>query len=242
MLRRAGALGMAVFLFGLAFGVLAVGTGLSPLMACALSVLVCAGGSQFAAVGVVAAGGSPWAGVASGLLLNARFVAFGLAVAPLLRGGPLRRAVKAQLLIDETSALALAEPDPEQADRTFWMTGLVLVPSWVAGTAFGALAGGRIGDPAVWGLDAAFPAGFLALLVPLLRDGATRVSAVAGVVIAVGLLPIVPPGIPVLASAAGVTAGLWWRHHRGASAADAAAPGRAVEPDARLDAGPEGGS
>lgn len=221
MLRRAGALGLAVFLFGVAFGVLAVGTGLSPLMACALSVLVCAGGSQFAAVGVVAAGGSPWAGVASGLLLNARFVAFGLAVAPLLRGGIFRRALKAQILIDETSAMALAEPDPGRADRTFWLTGLVLVPAWVAGTAFGALAGGRIGDPAAWGLDAAFPAGFLALLVPLLRDGATRASAVAGVAIAVVLLPLVPPGIPVLASAAGVTAGLWWRRRTDARARQA---------------------
>lgn len=208
-LRDTLVLASAVGVFGVSFGALAVAAGLSPAMACAMSALVFAGGSQFAAVGVVAAGGSPAAAVASGLLLNARYVAFGLAVAPRLSSGRGGRALAAHLVIDESSAVALREPDDHGARRAFWATGLAVFVLWNAGTALGALAGEAIGDPAALGLDAAFPAGFLALLAPLLRDASSRAAALGGVAIAVALLPVAPPGVPVLAAAGGVVAGLW---------------------------------
>lgn len=207
MAARVAPLAVAVGVFGLSFGVLAASAGLSPGAACAMSALVFAGGSQFAAVGVVAAGGSPLAAVASGLLLNARYLAFGVAMAPHLRGGPLRRAAAAFFVIDESVALALAEPD-DRAARMFWWTGTMLGIAWIAGTAAGALAGAAIGDPRVYGLDAAFPAGFLALLAPLLDRRRARVAAAVGGVVAVALLPFAPPGVPVLAAAVGAAVAL----------------------------------
>jgi 4-azaleucine resistance transporter AzlC len=208
VVREALVVGAAVGLFGVSFGVLAVASGLSPAIACGLSLLVFAGGSQFAAVGVLASGGSPAAAVASGLLLNARYVAFGLAVAPRLRGRLLRRAAASHLLIDESSALALARDDDAAADRAFWWTGAAVFVLWNAGTAAGALAGAALGDPKALGLDAAFPAGFLALLAPLLRTHRARVTAAVGAMVAVALVPFAPPGVPVLASVGGVLAGL----------------------------------
>lgn len=205
---RALALGMAVAAIGASFGVLAVAEGLSLAQTCALSLLVFAGGSQFAAVGVVAAGGAAGAAVASGLLLNARYVAFGLTVAPLLRGPVWRRALGAMLMTDESAALALSEPDPRAAARAYWTTGAVLYVTWNLGTLVGALAGEALGDPRALGLDTAFPAGFLALLAPVLRGRRARVAAAVGVLLALVLTPLLPPGIPILAAALGALAGL----------------------------------
>lgn len=207
-LRKAIVLGAAVGIYGISFGVLAVAAGLTALQAMALSTLVFAGGAQFAAVGVVAAGGGAFAAVASGLLLNSRYVAFGLAVARRVRGRLAKRLLAAHLVIDESSALALAERDPRAAERAFWLTGASVFVFWNAGTALGALAGARLGDPEVLGLDAAFPAGFLALLAPLLDTPAARASAVGGALVALALLPVAPPGVPILAAALGVVAGL----------------------------------
>ncbi len=203
-------LAVAIGVFGLSFGVLAVTAGLSPLVACAMSLLVLAGGSQFAAVGVVAAGGSPVAAVVSGALLNTRFVPFGLALAPLLEGGLLRRAVASHILVDESAALAIAEGRHGRAspDRVFWLTGITVLVTWNVGTALGAFAGGLIGDPEALGLDVAFPAGFLALLAPLLDTRRARVSALAGVAIAIVLVPTAPPGVPVLAATLGAALAL----------------------------------
>lgn len=200
-------LAAAVGVFGLSFGVLAVAAGLTPAAAIAMSMFVFAGGSQFAAVGVVAAGGSPIAAVVSGLLLNARYVAFGVAVAPALHGGPLRRALAAHFVIDESAALALARRDDDPG-RIFWLTGIALGTAWITGTTVGAFAGSAIGDPAAYGLDVAFPAGFLALLAPLLDGRRARMTALTGAAIAVALLPVAPPGVPVIAAAAGVLAGI----------------------------------
>lgn len=201
------ALAVAVAVFGLSFGVLAAATGLSPAAATGMSLFVFAGGSQFAAVGVLAAGGGPLAAVASGLLLNARYLPFGIAVAPWLSGGRLRRALAAHLVIDESVALTLARRDADP-QRVFVLTGLALGAAWVGGTAVGALAGSMIGDPAAFGLDVAFPAGFLALLAPLLDSRPRRAAAAGGAVIAVALLPVAPAGVPVLAASLGVLAGL----------------------------------
>jgi len=194
--------------FGVSFGVLATSADLSVAQTCALSLLVFAGGAQFAVVGVLAAGGATAAAVVSGLLLNSRYLAFGMVVTPFLRGSVARRALGAQLLTDESAALALAEPDAREAVRTYWVTGVVLYLVWNAGTLVGALVGEAIGDPATLGLDAALPAAFLALLVPLLRDRPRRVAALAGAGLALLLTPVTPPGVPILAAALGGLAGL----------------------------------
>lgn len=206
--RSAAVLAVAVGLFGVPFGVLAVATGVPPEMAVAMSALVFGGGAQFAAVGVLAAGGSVWAGVASGLLLNGRYAALGLALADRFPGSMARRLVAAHLVIDESAALALAAPDPRAAERAFWWTGGLLFLCWNVGTALGAYAGALVGDPTRMGLDAAFPAMFLALLAPLLDSTAARRSAVAGGLVALVLLPVAPPGVPVIAAALGAFAAL----------------------------------
>ena len=209
----ADALGIAVAtgVYGVSFGVLAVGAGLSVAQACAMSLLVFTGGSQFAAVGVLAAGGPAATAVVNGLLLGVRNSAYGLSVAPILRGGRARRALAAQLVIDESTAMARAQEDPGAARGAFWWTGLGVFTCWNAGTLAGALAGGGIGDPATYGLDAMFPAAFLALLAPQLRQPGARTVALVGALIAVVLLPVAPAGVPVLAAALALLAVLWRR-------------------------------
>lgn len=201
-------MGVAVGVFGVSYGVLAVAAGMPIAMVVAMSVLVFSGGAQFAAVGIVAAGGGPWAAVVPGLLLSTRFVPLGLAAAPFLGGSARRRALAAQLLIDESAAVALAQPDARSARRAFWSTGVVLAVTWLAGTVIGAVAGTAIEDPAALGLDAAFPAGFLALLAPLVRTRRQRVAAVAGAVLAVAATPVLPLGLPVVVAAAGALVAL----------------------------------
>jgi predicted branched-subunit amino acid permease len=200
---KAFPVGLAVGAYGLSYGVLAVAAGLSPLAATVSSLVVLAGGSQFAFVGVLAAGGNPFAGAVGGLLLNLRYLAFGFAIAPHLPRGPLRRrAVDSYLVVDESVALALAGP-VDQVGRRFRITGWTVVVAWIAATAVGAYGGQLLGDPAVLGLDAAFPAGFLALLAPWLRDRRGRVAAATGVLLALALTPVTPPGVPILAAGLG---------------------------------------
>lgn len=202
-LSRALPVGAAVGMYGLSYGVLAVNAGLSPLLATLSSVLVLAGGSQFAFVGVIAAGGSPLLGAASGLLLNARYLAFGFAIAPHLPRGRLwRRGLDGYLVVDESVALGLAGPRDE-VPRRFRLAGWTVVTTWIGATALGAYGGQLIGDPRTFGLDAAFPAGFLALLAPWLRSTSGRVAAGLGAVLAVALTPVTPPGVPVIAAAIG---------------------------------------
>lgn len=206
---------LAVGAYGLSYGVLAVAAGLSPGLATLSSLLVLAGGSQFAFVGVLAGGGNPMAGAIGGLLLNVRYLAFGLAIARALPGGPWwRRGLDSYLIVDESVALALGSAGPESAhpDPTRWRTDVVrrfrvmgwgVVIAWISATAVGSYGGQLIGDPEVLGLDAAFPAGFLALLAPWLRSRAGKVAAVLGVVLALALTPVTPPGVPIIAAALG---------------------------------------
>ena len=196
----------AVGLVGASFGALAVGSGVPVGRACAMSLLVFAGGAQFAALGVVAAGGTALAAVASALLLNARYVAFGAALGPRLRGGRLRRLAAMHFLIDESAAMALAEEEPEHADRIYWATGVGIFVCWNLGTLGGAVLGGTLPDPRILGLDAALPAAMLAVLAPLLRGRPTLLSAGIGGTLALGLAPFVPAGIPVLAASLGALA------------------------------------
>lgn len=206
--RTAVTLGLAVTVFGISFGVVATGAGLSTPMACAMSVFVFTGATQFAAVGVLASGGSPIAAIGSGLLLGARHIGYGLALRRKLAAGQFHRLVAAQLLIDESTLLALSESDPEAASGAFWWGGLSVFVGWNIGTLLGALLGDAIGDPATYGLDAVFPAAFLALLVPLLRRRDGRATALAGAAIALVLVPFTPVGVPIIVAASGVLVAL----------------------------------
>lgn len=198
-------LGAAVGVFGASFGVLATTAGLTVAQACAMSVLVFTGASQFAVVGVLEAGGSLGSAFGSALLLAARNAAYGVALAPTLSRRSLgRRLLGAQIVIDETTALAMAQPGRVAREQAFWTTGLAVFVCWNIGTVLGAVAGDAIGDPEALGLDAAFPAGFVALAVPHLGSRQGKIAAVCGAMIALVLIPLTPAGVPIVAAALGV--------------------------------------
>lgn len=217
-LRRALPIGAAVAVYGVSYGVLAVTAGLSPTLATLSSLLVLAGGSQFAFVGVLLAGGTPLAGVAGGLLLNLRFVPFGMAIARHLPpDGRSRRWLDSYLVVDEAVAVGLDAP-PEEVAYRFRVTGWTVTVAWILATALGAFGGQFLGDPERLGLDAAFPAGFLALLAPWLRTRAGQVAAATGAMIAVALTPVTAPGVPIVAAALGAVVALRWQPSHGTSA------------------------
>ncbi len=215
MRNNALAIGVAVGVFGVSFGVLARSSGLSVLQAGAMSVFVFTGASQFAAVGIVEGGGSLGAALTTGLLLAARNGLYGLALARPLHGPLLRRVLAAQLVIDETAAMAAAQGTPEASRRAFWLTGAAVFVTWNLGTLAGAAAGGVVTDPEALGLDVIFPASFLALLAPQLRRRGARTTALLAAGLGVALVPLVPVGLPILAAAsAAVLVGLWRRPAR----------------------------
>jgi 4-azaleucine resistance transporter AzlC len=205
---RAAGIGIAVGAYGVSFGVLAVQAGMSAAQACVMSMLVFTGASQFAFVGVLAGGGGALAAMGPAVMLAMRNAAYGLSLAPILRGRLRHRALVAQLVIDESTAMARAEVDPDAARRAFVATGVSVWLCWNAGTLAGALLGGGLGDPRALGLDAMFPAAFLALLAPQLRRPGAPVAAIAGAMIAVAVLPFAPAGVPVIAALAGVLPGV----------------------------------
>ena len=207
--RTAGVvLGLAVGVFGVSFGVLAVASGLTVAQACTMSLLVFTGASQFAVVGVIGSGGSTAAALGSALLLAARNTAYGLAMSDVVRGRLPTRLLGAQLVIDESTAMASAQETPDARARGFWITGVAVFVFWNLGTLLGALGGDAIGDPEQYGLDAAFPAGFVALLVPHLRSLDGRLAAAIGAAVALVLVPVAPAGVPVLAASVAVLLGL----------------------------------
>ena len=203
VLRAAASVGVATGAYGLSFGALGTAAGLSVVQTCALSVLLFSGGSQFALVGVLGGGGNALSGSASAMLLGARNALYGARLSPLLRLRGVRRLAGAQLVIDESTAVALgSEDDGERAARLgFWATGLAVFVLWNLATLVGALAGEAIADPRVLGLDAAAPAAFLALLAPRLRDRTAWLTAIVAAVVAVVVVPVVPVGVPVLIAA-----------------------------------------
>ena len=201
-------IGIAVGVYGISFGVLAVASGLSPAQACVMSMLVFTGASQFAFVGVLAGGGGAVAAMGPAVMLAVRNAAYGLSLTSILPARLRDRALAAHLVIDETTAMAWAQSDPEAARRAFLATGVSVWVFWNAGTLAGALLGGGIGDPSTLGLDAMFPAAFLALLAPQLRRPGAPVAAAAGVVIALALVPFAPAGVPIIAALAGVVPGV----------------------------------
>jgi 4-azaleucine resistance transporter AzlC len=216
IVRDGLAVGLATGAYGVSFGAVAVTSGLSVLQTCALSLLMFTGASQFALVGVVAAGGAPLSGAATALLLGTRNTLYGLRMAPLLRWQGWRRAAAAHVLIDESTAMSVNRDSVPAARLGFLSTGLAVFVLWNAATALGAVGGQVLGDPRTYGFDAAVGAAFLALLWPRLADRGNQVVALGAVLVALALVPLTPAGVPVLA-AGGVAllAGALGRRPRG---------------------------
>lgn len=200
-------LSAAVGVFGFSFGVGSVAAGSSVAQTCALSLFVFTGASQFSAVSVIGAGGSFGSALGGALLLAARNGVYGLAMSRRLDGSLGRRLLAAQLTIDETTAMSVAQSDRRHGQIAFWFTGVTLYLFWNAGTLVGALTGSAI-DPETFGLDAAFPAGFVAMVWPLLSDRRARLAAALGALICLASVSITPVGVPILLSALAVLVGL----------------------------------
>jgi 4-azaleucine resistance transporter AzlC len=197
---------VATFVVGISFGVLA-GPVIGSLATIVMSIIVYAGSAQFAAVSTLAAGGTAGAAVIAGLLMNARFLPMGIAAAPALRGGPLRRAAEGQSVVD--ASWAIASDGRGNFDRELLIgASIPQFLGWCGGTALGALGGTLLGDPQALGLDAIFPAFFFVLLVNELRSGRAVAAAAIAAVLALVLIPFVPPGVPVVAASVAALLGL----------------------------------
>ena len=193
--------GLATGAYGVSYGAISVTSGLTVWQTCALSLFVFTGASQFALIGVVASGGAPMSGAATALLLGTRNTLYGLKVATLVPLRGWRRILGAQLLIDESTAMALKPKDARDAPLGFFATGIAVFVLWNLATLIGALAGNTLGDPKTYGLDAAVPAAFLALLWPRLTTTRTRLTAIGGALLALALVSVTEPGFPIIASA-----------------------------------------
>lgn len=205
LLRSIALVCLADALVGASFGAITVSAGLPLWVPILLSVVVFAGAAQFLFVGLIAAGGSPLAAVAAGLLVNARHLPFGFSVADAMaRTGWFRRLIGSHLMTDETVAFALAQDDPRRRRAAYWVSGAALFGCWNASVVLGGLAGSAISDTGALGLDATFPAVLLALVLPSLTDATTRWAALIGVVVALGTTPLLPTGAPVLLALLGV--------------------------------------
>lgn len=194
--------GLATGAYGLSFGALGVAAGLTVWQTCVMSLLMFTGASQFAFLGVVASGGTMLAGALTSILLGGRNLFYGLSLAPLLDAKRWRRPFAAQLVIDESTAMAVTRSGRRQAQLAFYWTGISVFALWNLFTFIGALAGTVIGDPRDFGLDAAVGAAFLALLWSRLDTRQTRLVAAAGVAFAIALVPLTPAGVPIIAGAA----------------------------------------
>jgi 4-azaleucine resistance transporter AzlC len=204
--RRIWPIGIAAFAFGVSFGLLARAAGLGPFAPIVMSLTTFAGSAQFAVASILDERGGAAAAVAAAVLLNARYGPIGISVAPGFRGGRLRRLLESQLVVDESWAVSVARGGFDL--RVLIGAGLVLYAAWNGGTAVGVFGGGFLGDPARLGLDAAFPALFLALLVPQLGSNRARSAAVLAALIAFVLIPFAPPGVPIVAAGAACLLGL----------------------------------
>jgi len=200
-------LGAVVGVFGVVFGVGAVSAGGSVLQACAMSLLVFTGASQFTAVSVIDGGGSTGSALSSAMLLAARNGVYGLTMARHLDGSLSRRLVAAQLTIDESTAMATAQQDRRARSTAFWITGLSVYLFWNLGTLIGAVAGSSV-EPETYGLDAAFPAGFVAMVAPHFTTPNGRLAGVIGGVVCLVTIPFVPVGLSILCAGVAVLVGV----------------------------------
>ena len=200
IVRDSLGVGVATGAYGVSFGAVSVAAGLSVAQTCALSLVMFTGASQFAFVGVLAAGGAPLSGGLTALLLGTRNTLYGLRLAPLLRWRGPRRLLAAQVLIDESTAMSMTRTTTAAARVGFLTTGVAIFVLWNLATLIGAVAGSAIGDPRTYGLDAAVGAAFLALLWPRLADRRNQVVAALGAAVALALVPVTAAGVPVLAA------------------------------------------
>jgi 4-azaleucine resistance transporter AzlC len=209
--RAALPFALATFVLGISFGVLARSLGWGTLAPIVFSVIAFSGSAQFAVASVLGSGGGALPAIAAAFLLNARFGPMGVAVAPFLKGGPLRRAMEGQTVVD--ASWALASRGEGRFDRDFMIGATVpQVTAWIGGTIVGVLGGDFIGDPERLGLDVIFPAFFLTLLAEELRSASRSARAVIvaliAAVLALALVPFAPPGVPVIAASAAALLGL----------------------------------
>jgi 4-azaleucine resistance transporter AzlC len=200
ILRAAMGIGLYAMAFGASFGAISIGSGLTLPQTMVLSLVMFTGASQFAFVGVAASGGSPFAAVPAALLLGMRNAFYGVPISEILHPRGFARLWTAHFVIDETTAMAIGQATPRARRFAFWTTGMILFSLWQLGSLAGALVG-RAVNPTDIGLDAAAPAVFLALLWPMLRRQEGRWVALGGAAVALALIPVAPPGIPVIASA-----------------------------------------
>jgi predicted branched-subunit amino acid permease len=248
LVRDIGLVCLADGIVAVSFGAASVAGGLAWWVPVALSLLVFAGGSQIAAVGVVLAGGSPLAAVAAGAVLNTRLLPYGLAVADLVRPPGIdgdarehpvrgrwarlaRQLVGTHLITDESVAFALRQPDPARRRAAFWTCGVGLFAVWNVTALLGVLAGSMIKDTNAFGLDATFPAVLLALALPALNSRSIRAAAGTGAVIAVALTPVLPAGLPLLAALGGL--GTRWNGWRSWPGRRAGSPPGSSQPGSR---------
>ncbi len=197
-LRDVLAVACAIAVVGASFGALAASAGIPIPIVVGMSLIVFAGGSQFLAVSVVAAGGSPVAAVVAGLQINARHLPFGLAMAPVVGDRWPARLLGAHILIDESVAFARARGTGRRARAAYWTSGIAFFVFWNVGALVGVLAGAAVPDTDAFGVDAAFPAALLALLMPELKVPDARRVGIAAAVIAVAATPFLPAGLPVM--------------------------------------------
>jgi 4-azaleucine resistance transporter AzlC len=198
--RAIAPISIAAVAFAVSFGVLAEAAGMGGAAPIVMSATTFAGSAQFAAASILDDGGGVAAAVTAAVLLNARYAPISISVAPGFTGSLPRRLVESQLIVDESWAVS-HRGGGRFDHRVLLGAGLLLYPCWVGGTVVGALGGELIGDPNELGLDAAFPALFLALLYPMLRTRRAVVAAFGGAVLALAVTPITPPGVPIIAAA-----------------------------------------
>lgn len=209
VLRDAVGVGLATGAYGLSFGAISTAAGLSVLQTCVLSLVMFSGGSQFAMAGIVGGGGVAMTGAATAILLGVRNAFYGMRLAGILDARGWRRPVAAQLVIDESTAMAVLRTTPRAARLAFWATGGSVYVLWNLATLIGAFAADALSDPRVLGLDAAAPAAFVALMAPRLRSREPWVVAMVAAAVALVSVPFVPTGVPVLlAAAVAVVAGV----------------------------------
>jgi predicted branched-subunit amino acid permease len=204
-----------VGLYGTAFGAASIAAGFSVLQTCLLSLLAFSGASQFAVVGVMGAGGTAIAGIATAALLGVRNMLYALRMAPLLRVSGFKKVIAAQVTIDESTGVALSQEKlgTEAMKQGFWLTGFGVYIFWNIFTLLGALGAKAMGNPSAWGLDAAVPAAFLGLVWPRLTNKLERALAVGALVLAVLLSPVLSAGLPIIATV--ILAVIFgWKVHR----------------------------
>jgi predicted branched-subunit amino acid permease len=206
VIRDAVGIGVAAGAYGVSFGAISVSAGLSVLQTCALAALMFTGASQITFVGILAAGGSAWTAASTAALLGTRNALYGVRLSSLLEVTGARRFLAAHFVIDETTAMAIARDTPAESRQAFWITSAILFSIWNVANLVGALATEVLPDPKALGLDAAPPAAFLALIAPRLRAREPVAIALAAGVVALALVPFVPPGVPLLVVAVLVVA------------------------------------